>query len=376
MSVRFETPHLTFRAITYKNCNEPFQITEETITLTKTSNEGYTVGDDELLVEVHAAALNPVDLYLYNSSYWIFGNKPKGLGRDYCGVAVKVGSNLSAKFSVGDRVAGVYTRPFGPGTVSEYVLINHKKFGSTLRVPPGVLLTDVELAAWPLVFSTAAEALEVHRGSKPIGKDSVVLVIGGATAVGQNLIQLAKNHYQVKKIVSVNSASSNAFVTGLGADYTIDYTVHQNLLKPTLEIIKTELEGEKFDFIMDTVGGSDYFSDINLVLKPRKEGSGYATIVGDQKSNYVSANIFKVLTFFGIFARIISSALGWGFKYSYFLLTPSEKYTSWAMDMFEEKKLKVTVDSCYAFEDHQSALARLSSNRAQGKIVIKVKKSL
>lgn len=70
-------------------------------------------GSNELLIKVHAAAINPVDVQIWGSPLigWLAGNRVKGIGRDYAGEIVAVGAGLHSKWSEGDRVFGFFMRP-------------------------------------------------------------------------------------------------------------------------------------------------------------------------------------------------------------------------------------------------------------------------
>jgi len=70
-------------------------------------------GPNELLIKVHAAAINPADIQIWGSQLvgWFAGTKEKGIGRDYAGEIVRVGEGLKTKWSEGDRVFGLFMRP-------------------------------------------------------------------------------------------------------------------------------------------------------------------------------------------------------------------------------------------------------------------------
>lgn len=70
-------------------------------------------GATELLIKVHAAAINPVDIQLWGNPVvgWVAGKKEKGIGRDYAGEIVAVGEELKGKWEVGEKVFGLFSRP-------------------------------------------------------------------------------------------------------------------------------------------------------------------------------------------------------------------------------------------------------------------------
>ncbi|ODQ83038.1 hypothetical protein BABINDRAFT_57243 [Babjeviella inositovora NRRL Y-12698] len=364
---------LLYKAVTYQTKATPLALTEESISLVK-ANGSYNVSTDDILIEIHSAALNPVDMLWHRASNWMVGSNQKTLGRDYAGVVAKVGANLSGKYSVGDKVCGVITEKFGIGTVAQYLVLNPTKNPGIVKVPTDVKLSFNELAAWPLVLNTAYNMLELHGATKPVGSSSNILIIGGATACGQYLIQLAKVAYKVKTIVTVNSGSADDFVKLLGADYTIDYTKHKNIAGPVAKIVQDELGGEKFQFVFDCAGNSDLFPKIDNVLKSKKEGSAVVTIVGDKKPDYETYTFTHALSL-GFIKKNIKSKLGLGsLNYSFSMAGPNAEWCKRAMGLFEEGKIKITVDSAYSLEDFSKAVDRLATNRARGKVIIEVKK--
>lgn len=117
---------------------------------------------------------------------WTFRGD-KGLGLDYAGEVVAIGDAVAAKygFSVGDRIAGLYLDPLGPGTLSEYIVVNpFKSSGKNARQIPQNLSYQ-EGAAYPAVFGTAQYLFDVTRKGNSFKK---ILVIGGGTSVGRFVI--------------------------------------------------------------------------------------------------------------------------------------------------------------------------------------------
>lgn len=72
-------------------------------------------GPNELLIKVHAASINPVDIQLWGNPVlgWLAGSKEKGIGRDYAGEVVGVGAGLEGKWKEGDEVFGLFSQPVG-----------------------------------------------------------------------------------------------------------------------------------------------------------------------------------------------------------------------------------------------------------------------
>lgn len=99
---------VTNRAVTYINNTTPATITSSKLDL-RTCYK-----DSELVIEVHAAALNPIDFITHElCSSYIFGKYPKTYSRDYSGVVVKAGKHVDRSWKVGDKVNGMYSHIYG-----------------------------------------------------------------------------------------------------------------------------------------------------------------------------------------------------------------------------------------------------------------------
>ncbi|MGS2717239.1 zinc-binding alcohol dehydrogenase family protein [Eionea flava] len=208
----------TMKAIGYINASP---ITDDQslqdITLEKPSATGR-----DLLVKVHAIAVNPVDCKIRQKvSSGI--DAYKVIGWDAVGEVVATGNEVG-NFSVGDRVyyAGDLTRQ---GSNAEYQLVDERIVAKKPET-----LTNAEAAAMPLTAITAWELLfdrlGVQRQSIAERKtsDEVILIVGAAGGVGSILIQLAKVICGATIIATASRESSQAWVKKLGADYVIDHT--------------------------------------------------------------------------------------------------------------------------------------------------------
>lgn len=216
------------------------------------------VREDQVLIKVVAASLNPVDYKRMHGLLKQVDDLPIVPGFDVAGVVVKVGSQVK-KFKVGDEVYGDINetgtvKPEKFGTLAEYTAAAEK----VLALKPKNL-SFVEAASLPLAIETAYEGLE--RGELAPGKS--VLVLGGAGGVGTHIIQLAKHVFGASKVAATASTGKLDLLRSLGADLAIDYT------KENFEDLP-----EKFDVVYDTVGQAEQ------ALKVLKEGGKIVTIVG------------------------------------------------------------------------------------------------
>ncbi|KAM0938111.1 putative oxidoreductase [Dioscorea sansibarensis] len=217
------------------------------------------VKDDQVLVKVFAAALNPVDFKRRFGKFKATDSPlPTVPGYDVAGVVVKVGSQVKG-LKEGDEVYG---------DVNEKALENPKQFGSLaeytaveeklLAVKPKNL-NFAEAASLPLAIETAYEGLE--RAGFSAGKS--ILVLGGAGGVGSLVIQLAKQVFAASKVAATSSTGKLQLLKSLGADLAIDYT------KESFEDLP-----EKFDVVYDAVGQCE------KAVKVVKEGGSVVVLTG------------------------------------------------------------------------------------------------
>ncbi|KAK6133620.1 hypothetical protein DH2020_032650 [Rehmannia glutinosa] len=307
------------------------------------------VKDDEVLIKVVAAALNPVDfkrrfgfsrplIHLF-----LQGNllESKSMiivpGYDVAGVVVvKVGSKVK-EFKEGDEVYGdiiekAVDEPKQIGSLAEYTTAQEK----LLALKPKNL-DFVQAASLPLAIETAYEALEKAGFSE--GKS--ILVLGGAGGVGSLVIQegqsrpksmvhrvrhLAKQVFGASKIAATSSTAKLDFVKSLGADLAIDYT------KENFEDLP-----EKFDLVYDAVGQCD------RAVKVVKEGGSVIVIAG--------------------------AVTPPGFR---FVVTSNGEFLKKLNPYLESGKVRPVLDpkGPFPFDKVNEAFSYLETNRATGKVVI------
>ncbi|KAI0692524.1 GroES-like protein [Cytidiella melzeri] len=184
--------------------------------------EVYKPGPGELLVEIKATALNPVDWKIQSSGYFLT-DYPAILGTDAAGVVKEVGEGVTG-FAVGDKVLyqGYFTNP--KATFQQYSIVPAE---ITAKIPSNISFEQASTV--PLVLATAAFGLYSKkvappgRGEGGRGKYSgqPILVIGGSSAVGQQVLQLAKLS-GFSPIITTASSHNASFVKSLGATHVID----------------------------------------------------------------------------------------------------------------------------------------------------------
>ena len=202
--------------------------------------------DDDVLVQIHAASVNPVDFKIRDGELKLIlpYRLPFILGNDLAGVVVRVGSGVR-RFKPGDEV---YARPDKDriGAFAEFISIKE----DAVAIKPKKLTME-EAASIPLVGLTAWQAL-IERANLKRGQK--VLIHAGSGGVGTFAIQLAKH---LGAIVATTTSTANLdWVKRLGADIVIDYK------KDDFETILHD-----YDVVLDTLGGETLEKSLR-VLKP------------------------------------------------------------------------------------------------------------
>jgi len=237
---------------------------------------------DEILVQVHAAGLNPIDNMIPKGTFKpILRLKlPATLGSDLAGVVVEVGSRVT-RFKAGDAVfASVFD--LGTGALAEFALVPE----NAAALKPANL-DFVQAASIPMVGLTSWQALK-ERAHLKSGKK--VFIPAGAGGIGTFAIQLAK--YLGAKVGTTTSTVNVDLVRSLGADEVIDYKKQQ---------FEEVLQG--YDAVLGTVRGHAIEKSLRI-LKP---GSTVVSLVGPPDTAFARArgmNFFMVFVF-GLLSRKI-----------------------------------------------------------------------
>ncbi|OIT19867.1 2-methylene-furan-3-one reductase [Nicotiana attenuata] len=194
---------------------------------------------DQLLVQVKAAALNPID-FKFRQRPIVPLDFPVVPGCDMAGIMVGKGDSAS-RFEIVDEVYGniqnfTKDKIKQLGTLAEFIVVEEELVA---RKPKNVSFE--EAASLPVALQTAIE------GFKTVGykKGQSVFIVDGAGGVGSLVIQLAKQLYGASFVTATTSTTKVEFVKSLGADNVVDYT------QTRYEDIK-----EKYDLVYDTIGDS------------------------------------------------------------------------------------------------------------------------
>ncbi|ELY4584293.1 zinc-binding alcohol dehydrogenase family protein [Cronobacter malonaticus] len=173
-------------------------------------------GDFDLLVEVKAVSINPVDTKVHASLKKNGLQEPRVLGWDASGVVTAVGGKVSG-FKPGDEVyyAGDITRS---GSNASHQLIDSRIVGHKPRTLPWAAA-----AAIPLTALTAWEGLFERLAIQDAGEDKTLLIIGGAGGVGSLAIPFARLHSKAKIIATASREDSAQWCRDRGADLVVNY---------------------------------------------------------------------------------------------------------------------------------------------------------
>ncbi|AEK63513.1 NADP-dependent oxidoreductase [Collimonas fungivorans] len=307
--------------------------------------------DDDVLVQIHAAGVNPVDNKIRDGEFKLLlpYKMPLILGCDLAGTIVRVGARVR-RFKVGDEV---YARADDDriGMFAEFIAIRE----DSLALKP-VNLTMEDAASIPLVALTAWQTL-VEKGQ--LKKGQKVLIHAGSGGVGTIAIQLAKH---IGATVATTASAANAdMLKGLGADIVIDYKKDD---------FSTKLQN--YDLVLDTQGGDTLKKSLN-VLKPGGKLIGIAgppdpDFARLRGMNGVVRLVMRLLSY-----SIRKAARRSGASYSFHFMTASGQQLSEITRLIEAGHIRPVVDRIFPFEETKQALDYVETGRTKGKVVIKVR---
>jgi NADPH:quinone reductase-like Zn-dependent oxidoreductase len=306
-------------------------------------------GPRDILVDVRAAGLNPVDFkFRQGKLRAILRPKlPFVLGNEFAGEVVAVGREVK-RFGVGDRVFARVAEDRG-NAFAEQACVDETY---AARMPRNL---DFGAAATvPLAGLTALQALRDELGVEP-GQE--VFISGGAGGVGTFAIQIAK--WLGAHVTTTASKRGEALVRSLGADEVIDYTAQD-----------ISAVGRRFDVGFDLIGG-ETLAQMFDVLKPGGKIVSVAgvpepqTAIKDLGGRPGLSAVFWILSY-GVRLRARRAKA----SYRFLFMHPSGGDLSQLAELIEQGRLKVVVDRTYPFARVAEALAYLEQGRAKGKVAV------
>ena len=300
-----------------------------------------TAKDDEILVRVHAASVNPLDWhYLEGTPYMVridggFG-KPDNprLGVDFAGTVEAVGKSVT-RFKPGDQVFGAKF-----GALAEYVAVSEKR---AVALKPGNV-SDAQAAAVAIAGITALQAL---RDQGHIRAGQSVLVNGASGGVGTFAVQIAKSFGAT--VTGVCSTRNVELVRSLGADYVIDYT-QEDFTKGS----------QRYDLILDNVATRS-LADYRRVLTP----NGAYIMVGSTEIGHWFGWAVGPLEAW-LLSPFTSQKLGM------ILAELNKDDLATLAALMESGKVTPVIDRTYKLSEAAEALRYLEKGHARGKVVVTV----
>ncbi len=300
--------------------------------------------DDEVLIKVRAASVNPYDWHFMRGEPYLVRiaagglRKPKDsrLGADVAGEIEAVGRNIT-QFKPGDGVFGSCK-----GAFAEYACASESKL---VMKPDNV--TFEQAASVPIAAFTALQGLRDKGHIQPGQK---VLINGAAGGVGTFAVQIAKSFGA--EVTGVCSTRNMEMVRSIGADQVVDY-IQEDFTN----------SAPRYDVILDCVGNHP-FSECRRVLNPR----GIYLAAGGTTDNWMIGPLTRAIK-----ALVLSWFVSQ--KHVMVLAKPSKEDLAIMAELMATRKVTPVIDRSYTLREIPDAIRYLEQGHARGKVVIAVEHS-
>ena len=294
-------------------------------------------GDDQVLVRVHAASVNPLDWhrlrglpYVVRISDGLTKPKNNGLGADLAGRVEAFGRHVNG-FEEGAEVFGMSIR-----TCAEYVRVSPEGIA-----PKPANLSFEQAAAVPVAALTALQGLR-DKGQVQAGQK--VLINGAAGGVGTFAVQLAKSFGA--EVTGVCSTRNMDLVRSLGAEHVVDYT-REDFARA----------GQRYDLILEAVGNRT-LSDCRRVLGPR----GTYVLVGAPEGRWIGPVLIPLKGL--LLSRFVSQRM------VFFVAKRNKADLLLIKELIEAGEVTPVIDRSYPLSEVPDAIRYLEEGHARGKVVI------
>ena len=308
------------------------------------------INDNEVLVKVKAAAVNPVDILVLTGSVKLIQDykMPLTLGNELSGVIEEVGKNVT-EFKKGDKI---YSRlPIDKiGAFSEYVAVSADAIS---HMPKN--LNFEEAAAVPLTGLTAYQGLHEELEAKA-GK--TVFIPGGSGSFGQMAVPIAKS-MGLNVIVSGNARSRERMLN-MGVDTYLDYTKENYW-----ELIKN------VDYVIDALGPKEFKRELSIL----KKGGRLLSLRTGPNKKFAETNGFP------FWKKILFSLAGSKYdklarkeekEYRFIFVRADGKELKEITKIVEENNIVPAIDSrVFTIEEANEALKLVSNGHTNGKVIIR-----
>src|SRR5216110_1212665 len=303
-----------------------------------------TPADDQLLVRVRAASVNPLDWHFIEGTPYVMRamgvglRKPKDtrLGVDFAGTVEAVGKNVT-RFKPGDEVFGGRT-----GAFAEYVCVRESRAVALKQAN----ITFEQAASIPIAAITALQGVRDKGKVQPGQK---VLINGASVGVGTFAVQIAKS--LGADVTGVCSTRNVDLVKSLGADHVIDYT-KEDFTK----------SAERYDVMLDNVGNRS-LSECKGVLTPTGK---YVLIGGGGASDQGFLGGLGKALWAMVFSKFVNQQMGM------MMADANHNDLTVLAEMMQSGKLKPVIDRTYKLDQVPDAIRYVEQGHARGKVVITV----
>lgn len=337
-------------------CFTSFGKTSDALTV-QTIPKPFVESPNEVLIKVHACALNPIDKIRLSGGVALVMPElydKSVLGYDVAGEIVEVGEEASKSYSAGDEV---FVRLAGMkyGAMAEYVVCSTAEIA---KKPSNI--SFAEAASIPLAGLTALQAL--RRGG--VKEGSKVFIPGGAGGVGSLAIQIAKNMLKASHVCTTASPGAGTDVCKkAGADRIIDYRS---------ENVEEVLKGEDFDMAFDTMDQAATFGGM------LKKGGKVVSISGIPTIEAINADgkaglMVRAFMFVSRNRKAEKAAKKAGGTWEYIMMEPDGKDLAEIGKYIESGDIVPVIDTeASGLDEFKVAVDKLFSGRSKGKCVIKI----
>lgn len=302
-----------------------------------------TVADDEVLVRVHAASVNPLDWHYMRGTPYVMrldaglgAPEDPRIGVDFAGTVEAVGKDVK-RFRPGDEVFGGKD-----GAFAEYVAVGESR---AIALKPANINFE-QAAAVPIAAITALQGLRDKGRIQPGQK---VLINGASGGVGTFAVQIAKS--LGAEVTGVCSTKNVELVRSLGADHVVDYT-REDFTRG----------GQQYDLIFDTVGNRSALEN-RRALKPN---GTYIGIGGGEPSDQGFLGTLSGALEELALSKVVSQ------KLMFFLADINQKDLAVLADLMRAGKVTPVIDRRYKLSETPAAVAYLEAGHARGKVVIAI----
>jgi len=297
--------------------------------------------DNEVLVKVHAASVNPLDWHFMRGTPYVIrlfsglgAPDDPGVGVDFSGTVEAVGKDVT-RYKVGDQVFGG-----GDGAFAQYLL---KEEDSHSFIPKPDNVSHDQAAAVPIAGLTALQAL---RDSGKLKAGERVLINGASGGVGTFAVQIAKS--LGAEVTGVCSTRNLDMVRSIGADHVIDY-----------KNVNYTQTGQQYDLIIDMVGNHS-ISDNRKALKPE----GRMVMVGGGKGNWIAPFLGGIKA--AIWAPFIDQEIGTMLSE----FSSEDLYT--LGELMRTGEMDPVIGSRFNLAETAAAIRHSEEGHARGKIIIDI----